>query len=264
MSQVTSDADQLTARRANEWLQRWDAQQERYVPDRDERFTVIGDVVAAVVHERPRPLLVDLGAGPGSLSVSLLDRLPDAQVVSVDADPLLLGLARTAFADRPNLRLVEHDLREDGWASAAGLDSGTVDAFVSTTALHWLTAPQLTALYATCARLLRPGGVLIDGDHLFDADTRPGLQRLTHVVRDARVERVGTGANEDWSAWWTAVAGAPELAALTGVRGARPVEHDVPDLPSLDDHVRYLLDAGFAEAGTVWQHGDDRVLVGIR
>ena len=56
----------------------------------------------------------------------------------------------------------------------------------------------------------------------------------------------------------------PELAELRADRPARPVEHQVPDLPSLADHLRLLRAAGFVEVGTVWQHGDDRVLVGLR
>lgn len=30
------------------------------------------------------------------------------------------------------------------------------------------------------------------------------------------------------------------------------------------DYIAFLRAAGFAEAGTVWQYGDDRVVVGIR
>ncbi|UIJ35451.1 trans-aconitate 2-methyltransferase [Allobranchiibius sp. GilTou73] len=264
MTNFTSNKIGPAPERALEWLRRWDAQQERYVPDRDERFAVIGDVVAAVVADASSPVVVDLGAGPGSLSVRLLDRIPHARLVAVDADPLLLGLARSAYGDRAGLHVVEHDLRDEGWAAAAHLRDGSVDAIVSTTALHWLTGPQLAAVYATAGRLLRPGGVLVDGDHLLETDGRAQLRHLTRVVRDARVRRVGTGANEDWAAWWDAVGRAPELANLFGARGARPIEHEVPDLPSLDDHVRYLRDAGFTEVGTVWQHGDDRVLVGVR
>ena len=76
------------------WLERWDAQQRTYVPEREERFAVIADVVAAVAGDRPRVL--DLGCGPGSLSLRLLDRLPGASVVAVDADPVLLTLGRRA------------------------------------------------------------------------------------------------------------------------------------------------------------------------
>ncbi len=78
---------------ATAWIERWDAQQELYMPDREERFTALIDAVEEGAG-RPDPLVIDLGCGPGSLSVRLLDRLPEANVVAVDADPLLLGLGR--------------------------------------------------------------------------------------------------------------------------------------------------------------------------
>jgi hypothetical protein len=45
---------------------------------------------------------------------------------------------------------------------------------------------------------------------------------------------------------------------------AKPLDHSVPDPATLDDHVELLTAAGFAEVGTVWQHGTDRVLVAVR
>jgi SAM-dependent methyltransferase len=253
-----------TLEQARQWLDRWDRQQEHYMPDREERFQVVCDVVAAAV-DRPDPVVVDLGAGPGSLSTRVLDRLPAAQVYAVDADPLLLGLARIAHADRPGLRIVEHDLRDAGWVTALGADLPTgVDAIVSTTALHWLTRDELMVLYRTCAGLLRPGGVLVDADHFDEQPNSPRLRDLTREVAAARGARAGTDGNEDWAAWWDAAAGAAELAAFTSERGVRPIDHSVADAPTLVGHRALLRDAGFSEAGTVWQFGHDRVLVAVR
>ena len=62
---------------------------------------------------------VDLGSGPGSLAVRLLDRIPGATVVAVDADPLLLALGRAAYGDRTGLRFADRDLRTPGWPARA-------------------------------------------------------------------------------------------------------------------------------------------------
>jgi SAM-dependent methyltransferase len=251
-----------TAVEARQWLARWDRQQEFYIADREERFTVIADVVAASV-DRSDPIVIDLGAGPGSLSVRLLDRLPGAEVVAVDADPMLLGLARAAYGDTRGLTIVEHDLRDRDWVAALGLDR-PAEAVVSTTALHWLTESELAAVYRASAALLRPGGVLIDGDNFGEPADHPRLGALARRVRDARGQRLGVLDHEDWRSWWDAAAAAPELADLAAARGIRPLDHSVPVPPTLDDHIRLLRSAGFAEVGTVWQHGDDRVLVAVR
>lgn len=251
-----------TVEQARYWLRRWDLQQETYLPDREERFAVIADVVEAIA-ERPDPLVVDLGVGPGSLSGRLAARLPAARIVGVDADPLLLGLAQVGYDDVPGMRLVSHDLRDAGWLGALGLDRAP-DAFVSTTALHWLTRGQLRSVYATCVRALRPGGVLVNGDHMSEAQTRPGLDALTRLVARRRADRVGRCGDEDWQAWWDAVEIAPELADLLAARATNATAHATSGVPDLDDHLAALRHAGFAEVGTVWQHGDDRVLVAVR
>ena len=91
------ELDQVSAQR---WIDRWERQQEVALPDREERFTALIDAVADGTG-RADPLVIDLGCGPGSLSVRLLGRLPRATVVAVDADPVTLTLGRTAYAGRP-------------------------------------------------------------------------------------------------------------------------------------------------------------------
>ncbi|GGK91992.1 class I SAM-dependent methyltransferase [Nocardia jinanensis] len=253
-------AARLDPGRARYWVERWDRQQERYMPDREARFDVLGDVLIELL-ERPDPLIVDLGVGPGTLSGRLLTRLPGATVVGVDADPLLLTLAETVYGSA-RFRTVFADLREPGWFAALDL-ARAPDAFVSTTALHWMNRSPLRALIETCARALPPGGIFVDGDHLYEGPGGPRLDSLGRALTARRAQRVGTATAEDWSAWWSAVGAAPELADLVR-RRAGGFEHTVTDRPTAGDYTDFLRDAGFAEAGTVWQYGDDRVVVGIR
>src|SRR4051812_5605211 len=227
MARISDLTPDLTPELARDWIARWDRQQEVYVPEREERFTVIADAVEAATG-RADPLIVDLGCGPGSLAVRLLARFPNATVVAVDADPLLLELATTAYADLPGLRIVDTDLRRPGLPAALGLDR-PADAVVSTTALHWIEAAELHLLYAEVHSLLRPGGVLLNGDHL--RDSQPGLQALARdlvTLREQREAVAGGDAaaeREDWEQWWEAVAGAPELAGAYTRRASRRCTH---------------------------------------
>ncbi|MFF2392633.1 class I SAM-dependent methyltransferase [Nocardia sp. NPDC058114] len=250
----------LDAATARYWLERWDRQQEHYMPDREQRFEVIGDVLDEL-GDRDDLLIVDLGVGPGTLSQRLLDRFPDARVVGVDADPLLLGLAEPALAS-PRFRTVNADLRSEGWLDALDLER-VPDAFVSTTALHWMNRDPLRALIKTCAQALKPGGLFVDGDHLYEGPGGTRLDALGKSMTARRAERRGTAGAEDWAAWWDAVNRAPELADLVRARDGG-FEHTVHDRPTVHDYVAFARDAGFAEAGIVWQYGDDRIVVGIR
>lgn len=249
---------------ARAWIERWDAQQQEYLPDREDRFTVIVDAVEGIAG-RPDPLVLDLGCGPGSLAVRLLRRLPQATVVAIDADPLTLALGRAAFGDVAGLEFRDVDLRAAGWSAGLQL-SRQPDAAVSTTALHWLTQPALAALYAELAGLLRPGGVLLNGDHLGEDDAAPVLRRLdrTLLEREER-RRFPGGHGESWTDWWAAAAADPALAPLDAERTARRVDSEHHGSPAgrLSVHVDALRSAGFGEVGTLWQRGENRVLCGV-
>jgi SAM-dependent methyltransferase len=257
-------AETLVSReQAIAWIDRWDAQQQDFMPEREQRFTALIDAVAEGAG-RADPLILDLGCGPGSLSVRLLDRLPRATVIAVDADPLLLALGRAAWADREGLRFADLDLRVPGWAGQLELDRA-VDAAVSTTALHWLPPAALTALYAEIASVLRPGGLMLDGDHLReDTAQAPTLERLGRALIECEVRR-HPAAGETWAGWWSAARADPALGGLLAQREQRGIEGEHHGSPSgrLAVHVGALTKAGFAEIGTLWQLGDNRLLCAV-
>ncbi len=258
-------ADAVSQSEGQEWLRRWDAQQQTYMPDREERFVALIDAVEEIAG-RPDPLVLDLGCGPGSLAARLLDRMPQATVVAVDADPLLLAIGEAAFASRPGLRFADADLRVAGWSTRLGL-ARAPDAAVSTTALHWLPQDALWALYRELAGLLRPGGIVLTADHLSEDQDAPVLRKLGRALieREER-RRFPGGQPESWTDWWIAAAADPALAPLYAQRQARRVESEHHGSPAgrLSVHVAGLRAAGFGEVGTLWQRGEDRLLCAIR
>lgn len=242
------------------WMASWDRQQEGYMANREDRFDVIVDVLAQTVGTAPSVL--DLCSGPGSLGQRVLRRMPDATIVAVDGDPVLQLIGRRSHGDR-RTTWIEHDLADPTWEAVVGAH-GPFDAVASTTALHWLDAPTLVAVYAAVGRLLRPGGVFADGDHLTEPPGRPRMRRLQVALR-----RTTQDGRPDYRAWWAeleaASAGDDELASAFARRAGAGTGHpDTSDAPGLAFHVEALRHAGFAEIGTVWQHGDDRILVALR
>jgi SAM-dependent methyltransferase len=268
---------------ARDWIERWDRQQEESLPDREDRFTALIDA-AEEATGRPDPLVLDIGCGPGSIGVRLLNRLPGAMVIGIDADPVSLALGQAAYPDLPGLRFIDMDLRVPGWSARLGLTPGTpgtpggqggqggqggraADVAVSTTALHWLPEPDLRAMYAELATVLRPGGLLLDGDHFsLDAKESPTLARLDLALRRREDQRRFPGGHaESWSGWWEAAAADPALAAHVAERKRRHVDagHHGTESNQLATHLEALKAAGFAEVGTLWQRGDNRLLCGV-
>lgn len=244
---------------AAQWVERWEGQQQRYAIDREERFTVIADVVEYTSLDRHAPLIVDLGSGPGALAARLAARLPAAEVLAVDADPLLLELGRAHYGTA--LRYVEVTIGTPLWLDALALDR-PLDAAVSATALHYLGEGTLREVYREMAERLRPGGVFVNGDHI-NPDSS-AIHDLTREIGRRRSERSRALAQEDWQSWWDGATADPRLAALPVGTGRRRHPHCEGNDLCVSDHVKLLREAGFGHAGAVWQFGNSHVLVAVR
>ena len=246
------------------WLDRWEAQQEAHVPDREERFDAMLDVLAALLP--PDFVALDLACGPGSLARRLLERFPRARCVGVDLDPVLLALGKAALGDLGGrLEWVDADLTDPGWAHDLG--DRQFDAVLSTTALHWRAFEPLLRLYRDLARVIPPGGVFLNGDHLAYPPHLETFRVLAEWSADQRGgEDVVQPGREDWDAWWSALADEPGLAELLAERERRLSARSQGEdrATGLDVHEAALRDAGFHEVGTIWQHHDNRILLGVR
>jgi SAM-dependent methyltransferase len=102
-------------------------------------------VLAALPPERRRAAL-DLGAGTGKATRTLLDHF--TEVIAVEADPLMVEKLRE-YAPGAVVHAVKAEEFEQAEAS--------VDLVNIATALHWMDVPRVMELVT---RWLRPGGIL--------------------------------------------------------------------------------------------------------
>jgi len=245
------------------WLQRWDAQQAGYVPEREERFRVMFDVLEALLPDDF--VALDLACGPGAISQRLLDRFLRARCVAIDFDPVMLALGQGALGTYDGrLRWIDADLAEPGWVKSAG--EAAVDAALSTTALHWLDAPELVEVYRELGALIRPGGVFLNGDNMDFGPDLPTVQRFVSDARDRAWSDESFAARgvETAEQWWEALEREPAVAPLIAERARRLAAKQRPASPTFDLHVGALHSAGFREVATIWQSGTDRVLLAVR
>jgi trans-aconitate methyltransferase len=245
------------------WLERWDAQQAGYVSQREERFRVMLDVLDALLSGDF--VALDLACGPGAISQRLLERFPRARCVAVDFDPVMLAIGEGALGTRDGrLRWVDADLAERGWADAVA-ESG-IDAVLSTTALHWLPAPQLVALYRDLGGLVRPGGVFLNGDNMDFGSDLPTVQQIAEAARNREWSDESFAARgiETSEQWWDGLVREPSMAPLIAERARRLASKERPGPATVDLHVGALRNAGFREVATIWQSGTDRVLMAVR
>ncbi|MBI4788785.1 MAG: class I SAM-dependent methyltransferase [Chloroflexi bacterium] len=238
------------------WFSRWERMQERYLVAREERFDTMLRLIRASQPQVAR--ILDLGCGPGSLMLRLLEQFPHAEVVGVDFDPTLLVLAQAQlaeFGDRATF--IRADLREPSWVDQW---SAPFDAVVSATALHWLTGQQLSLLYRRAAQVVRPGGIFLNADHV-GSEFQP-LQDEWERHADELLAQVAQGAADDWSGFWNAYGHAlnVDIAKIHQVAwDAQGVEEGMP----LAWHFHQLKASGFRYVDCFWRRDGDAIYGGM-
>ncbi|MFK0157799.1 class I SAM-dependent methyltransferase [Streptomyces sp. NPDC090499] len=241
------------------WQESWDRQQEWYMPDREERFRIMLDMVEALVGTAPRVL--DLACGTGTVTARLLARFPDAVSTGVDLDPALLAIAEGTFAGDGRVTLVTADLKDPDWTARLPYDS--YDAVLTATALHWLHSEPLAALYGQVAELVRDGGVFMNADHMID-DSTPRINAAERARRHQGMDQAKAAGALDWAEWWQLAAQDPVLAGPTARRFEIYGEHADGDMPSAEWHARVLREKGFGEARPVWCSPSDTLLLALK
>ncbi|MGA6225433.1 class I SAM-dependent methyltransferase [Streptomyces umbrinus] len=241
------------------WQESWDRQQEWYMPDREERFRVMLDMVEALVG--PEPRVLDLACGTGSITARLFERFPKAVSTGVDLDPALLTIAEGTFRGDDRVTFVTADLKDPDWAAKLPYDS--YDAVLTATALHWLHREPLAVLYGQVAELVRDGGVFMNADHMIDEAT-PRINAADRAQRHARMDEAKAAGVLDWADWWRLAAQDPVLAGPTARRFEIYGEHAEGDTPSVEWHARVLREAGFAEAREVWRSPSDALVLALK
>ncbi|MFD9873757.1 class I SAM-dependent methyltransferase [[Kitasatospora] papulosa] len=229
------------------------------MPDREERFRVMLDMVEAVVG--PEPRVLDLACGTGSITDRLLKRFPRATSTGVDLDPALLAIARGTFEGDDRVTFVTADLKDASWTERLPHDA--YDAVLTATALHWLHSEPLAALYGQIGGLVRDGGVFMNADHMIDTGT-PRINAAERAHRHAAMDRARARGAVDWADWWALAAKDPVLAEPTAERFAIYGEHADGDMPSVHWHARTLREAGFAEARAVWASPSDSLVLAVK
>ncbi|WP_290703899.1 methyltransferase domain-containing protein, partial [Ferroplasma sp. Type II] len=159
----------------NEFLSTWESQQNALIEMREQRFSFMMNVIENS-HSKVDNIL-DVGCGPGSFTIRLAERFPQARIYSIDYDPVLLRIAKNNVSKYGSrVRILEYDLKGNEWLHA--IDDEKFDAIVSTTALHWIPKPNLKSLYKNFYTILKSGGIFMDGDHFRSNNDSEYIQNL--------------------------------------------------------------------------------------
>ncbi|MDN5768981.1 MAG: methyltransferase domain-containing protein [Humibacillus sp.] len=193
----------------------------QYAHFSDFRGRPFRELVARVDAVHPE-VVVDLGCGPGELTLTLAQRWPEARVVGVDSSAEMLESARATDA-AGRVEWVQ--------ASAEGWDptevSGSVDVLVTNATLQWV--PSHLRLIPSWVSALAPGGTFamqvpanfdapshrlmreVAARHLRADDLAPGLDRA-----------IGTALPETYAALLLEVAAEVDVWQTTYLQVLQP------------------------------------------
>ena len=226
----------------------WDAMHRHYFPDYDQRWDRALRAAHAHLNGRPGRVL-DLGCGPGTLTRRLQQAVPQAEVIGLDADPVLIALARAqATSGRPTFARARLGAPE---ASALLAGLAPIDVIVSSAFVHYFAPDELTALLRACRALQPPDGLLVTVER-FAATDAP------------RTTRAPTTPSP-WRAWWRDALATPEILALPG--GSDPTavpgatDRSAPPL-TLSGYLAALAASGYRHPRELPGDGPSSVVVG--
>ena len=145
--------------------------------------------------------VLDLGSGDGRLLALLRLAHPRSEAVALDFSETMIEKLRARFNGDSQVQVVEHNLDERLPESL-----GKFDAVVSSFAIHHLTHTRKRALYAEVFRMLQPGGVFCNLDHvasptphlherfLASLDIRPDEEDPSNKLLDVQTQLAWLGA----------------------------------------------------------------------
>lgn len=129
----------------------------------------------------PRPVMIDLGCGPGLLLRDLGERYPQATLYGYDVTPAMIAHGQQLSSPGAKPTLALHDVGTQPLPNAPG----TVHLVTMTSVLHIIDDPL--AVLAEIRRVLAPGGIFMLHDWI-----RQPLQ----AYLERRRESMGEGETE--------------------------------------------------------------------
>jgi len=186
--------------------------------------------------------LIDLGGGDGAMTRLVLKYAPQAEAVLVDfSEPMLARAKERASTGGYRCTVVRADMRQDGWQSELEGQAAGYDLAISGLAIHHLSSQRKRELFAEVFALLAPGGMFLNMEIVAIQGPLEGLfeEQMRANAKHAAHEHGHPEHEIDFDG-----------------------DEDRPD--SVEDQLRWLREAGFAQAEVHFKWAEAAILGAIK
>lgn len=208
-----------------------------FIPEREYQMQVISGLLSTLKGENH---IVDLCCGEGLLDELILESYPTFTLQGFDGSVEMLHRAQerlSRFGDR--FTCTKFELASSDWRNP----EQTINAVISSMAIHHLTGAQKQALFTDVFKMLAPNGIFIVADIIAHPDkmaAQQAAEALDDVVRRRSLELDGNTA-------------AFEFFRKEGWNIFRYLDPEDIDKPSpLFDQLKWLEEAGFSNVDVHW------------
>ncbi|MBT3273866.1 MAG: class I SAM-dependent methyltransferase [Spirochaetales bacterium] len=205
-----------------------------WLPDFSNAFSLIPETLALYLKEEP--LILDLGAGTGNLSRTVLESIGDARITLVDFSENMLGTVPRVLASFPGqYETITADMHY------LEMPSASFDAVISSFALHHCRGTdEYLGMYQKIRSWLKPEGIFICCD-----------------IVDGGSRRLAKENERQWMKYLS-IQGFDDPAIEKILANYR--REDTP--ASLADHISLLEKAGFGTMDIIWKKYNFSVFMG--
>ncbi len=200
----------------------------------------------------PQLNVLDLGCGDGILLQTIMGAYPVQRGVALDGSPAMLEKAEVRFQDlglfSDLVDFVEADFNDPGWTER--LPVKRFDAVVSGFAIHHSEDARKPVLYGEVFRLLNPGGLFVNVEHV--ASASPLGEELFETAYAESVARYRQSIGEEVTAEqvFEELRSRPDKAANR--------------LAPVGTQLQWMREIGFANVDCYWKYFELAVLAGYR
>ncbi len=162
----------------------------RALPYFPEFQQMVGKSIRAKMGANKVFLILEIGCGPGTTTIDLLRLNRKARIIGIDISEVMLTQARgflSGYIERGRLELIHADATE----CLLSLPSESVDSIASAWVLHNFTQDARRELQAEIFRVLRKGGVFVNGDKYAEEDPllhKKAYERVLGMMRSTFIK----------------------------------------------------------------------------